>query len=299
MAKNKRLKLIIVVGPTASGKSDLAIDIAKKVDGEVVSADSRQVYLGMDIGSGKITKKEMRGVPHHMLDIVSPKVEFNVVHFKKKAEKIIKQIATRKKTPIVAGGTGFWIDSLLYDFKLPEVGPDTKLRKELDKKTTVQLFEQLKKLDPARAETVDEKNRRRLIRALEIAIKTGKPVPTLKKKLKYDALIIGIKRPQKELEERIYKRLVARLKEGMIDEIKRLHESGVSWKRLDNFGLEYRYVSRYLRGLLDYDQMVDETYRAIKRYAKRQMTWFKRNKDIVWVDDPRGAIKLLSAFPQA
>ncbi|MEX1064045.1 MAG: tRNA dimethylallyltransferase, partial [Candidatus Paceibacterota bacterium] len=121
----------------------------------------------------------------------------------------------------------------------------------------------------------------------------------LKKKLKYDALIIGIKRPQKELEERIYKRLVARLKEGMIDEIKRLHESGVSWKRLDNFGLEYRYVSRYLRGLLDYDQMVDETYRAIKRYAKRQMTWFKRNKDIVWVDDPRGAIKLLSAFPQA
>ncbi len=296
MARNKRLKLIVVVGPTASGKSDLAVDIAKRVNGEIISADSRQVYRGMDIGSGKITREEMRGIPHYLLDVASPKRDFNVYHFKKIAEKRIKEISGRDKVPIIVGGTGFWIDVLLYDFKLPEVKPDKKLRQKLEKQTIEKLFAQLKKLDPVRAGKIENKNKRRLIRALEIVIKTGKPTPPLKKKLKYDVLIIGIKRSRGELEKRIYKRLISRFEEGMIDEIKKLHKNGVSWKRLDDFGLEYRYISRYLRGIIDYEQMVDETFRAIKRYAKRQTTWFKVNKKIIWIDDPRKGLKLTFAF---
>lgn len=276
MRKGKKVKVIIIVGPNASGKSNLAIRIASKIGGEIISADSRQVYRGMDIGSGKITQKEMRGIPHHLLDVASPRYEFNVSHFKKLAAKKIEEITNRGCMPIVVGGTGFWIDALIYGLDLPEIGPDKKMRAELELKSIKKLFTRLKKLDPKRAENIDNKNKRRLIRSLEIVLTSKKPVPVLTKELKYNPLIIGIKKPKEELERSIYNRLITRLTEGMIGEVKKLHESGVSWKRLDNFGLEYRYISRYLRGRLDYNEMVTELFIAIKHYAKRQMTWFTR-----------------------
>ena len=287
---------MVIVGPTASGKSDLAVRIAKKIGGEVISADSRQVYRGMDIGTGKITKKEMAGIPHHLLDVASPKKDFNVSHFKKLAEKKIKEITARGHVPIIVGGTGFWIDALVYDFNLPEVGPDKKLRAGLEKQGVEKLFVRLKKLDPKRADSIDRKNKRRLVRALEIVLLSGKPVPKLKKELKYDALFIGVKKNKKELEERIYKRLLKRLDQGMIEEVKKLHGAGVSWKRLDDFGLKYRFVSRHLRGQLGYDEMVTRLFPAIKNYAKRQMTWFEKNKEIRWISKEKAAIKLVRSF---
>lgn len=289
-------QIIVIVGPTASGKSALAVNIAQRFNGEIVSADSRQIYRGMDIGAGKIAPQEMKGVPHHLLDVASPKRDFNVSHFKKLAEKKIKEITARGNVPIIVGGTGFWIDALVYDFNLPEVKPDRKLRAKLEKMPVEKLFEKLKKLDPKRAKNIDPKNPRRLIRALEVVLLSKKPVPKLKQESKYNVLFIGIKKDGEELEKKIYKRLTERLNSGMIEEVKKLRESGVSWKRLDNFGLEYRYISRYLRGLLNYDEMTAQLFGAIKKYAKRQITWFKRNKDINWIKNFKEAAVLVKSF---
>src|SRR3989338_8024568 len=172
-------KIIVILGPTASGKSALGVKLAKKINGEIISADSRQVYKGLDIGSGKITKKEMRGVPHHCIDIVSPKKIFTVVDFKKCADKAIEKNFAKNKTPIIVGGTGLYIQAIVDNIVLPEVKPNWKLRKELEKKTTEEMFKMLKKLDPERAKNIDAKNPRRLIRAIEIAKSLGK-MPKLK-----------------------------------------------------------------------------------------------------------------------
>lgn len=315
MPKKTKSKIVVIVGPNASGKSDLAVKIAKKIKGEIISADSRQVYRGMDIGTGKITPKEMRGVPHRLLDVVSPRSDFNVSKFKKLAIQKIEEITGRGRVPIIVGGTGLWIDALIYDWPIPEVGPNRALRARLEKWPALRLFTKLQKLDSVRATAIkarnETNNKRRLIRALEIVIATGQPIPEFNVTLKYGhgykrqkignreykVLILGVKLPPKELEKRIYKRLTKRLNAGMIDEIKKLHRSGVSWKRLDDFGLEYRFGSRFLRGLINYDEMVDQTYRAIRKYAKRQMTWFKRNKQIKWSTPGEGvkiAQKLIS-----
>ncbi len=288
----KHNKLLVIVGPNASGKSDLAVKLAKKFNGEVVSADSRQVYKGMNIGTGKITKKEMQGIPHHLLDIASPKRRFSVAQFQKKAIETIKKIQKKGKLPILCGGTGFYIQAVVEGIVIPEVKPDWALRKKLEKKTCEQLYQQLKKLDPRRAKTIDKKNKRRLIRAIEIILKTKKRIPSLKKRVIFDTLIIGIKRDKEELKKRIKKRLLRRLKEGMIEEVKNLHKSGVSWKRLEELGLEYRYIALYLQGKLDYKEMVAQLQKAIENYAKRQMTWFKRDKRILWVKKYKEAQKL-------
>ena len=205
-------KIIVILGPTASGKSELAVKIAKKFNGEIISADSRQVYKRLDIGTGKITKKEMRGVPHHCIDIVSPRKVFTVSDFKKHAEKAIENIFAKNKIPIIVGGTGLYIQAIVDNIALPEVKPNWKLRKELEKKTTEEMFETLKKLDPERAENIDPKNPRRLIRAIEIAKALGK-VPNLEASLpSWGPLQIGIKISNEKLKENINKRLVYHLK---------------------------------------------------------------------------------------
>ncbi|MBU4078319.1 tRNA (adenosine(37)-N6)-dimethylallyltransferase MiaA, partial [Patescibacteria group bacterium] len=165
-------KIIVVVGPTASGKSDLAVEIAKKYNGEVVSADSRQVYKGMDIGTGKITQKEMQGIKHYLLDVASPKTRFTVAQYQKKANQAIGEIIKKEKLPILCGGTGFYIQSIVDNIAIPKVKPDLKLRKNLEKQSAEELFEQLKKLDSERAKNIDKYNKRRLIRAIEIVLKT-------------------------------------------------------------------------------------------------------------------------------
>ncbi|MFH1036936.1 MAG: tRNA (adenosine(37)-N6)-dimethylallyltransferase MiaA [Patescibacteria group bacterium] len=290
-------KIIVVLGPTASGKSDLAVKLAKKFDGEVISADSRQVYRGMDIGTGKVTKKEMRNIPHYLLDVSSPKKRFTVTEYRELAEKALNKIFTKKKIPIICGGTGFYIQSLIDGTIIPEVIPDWELRKKLEKKSVKELYDILKELDPKRARNIDKNNPRRLIRAIEIVRKTKKPIPVLKgKPLPYPVLLIGVKKEPDELKKLIRKRLLRRLKSGMVSEIKKLRKSGISWKRLEEFGLEYRYIALYLQKKISYKEMVELLQKKIRHFSKRQMTWFKRDKRIHWIKNYIETEKLIKPF---
>ena len=276
----------MILGPTASGKSALAVKMAKKINGEIISADSRQVYKGLDIGSGKITKKEMGGVPHYCLNIISPKKIFTVVDFKKRADKAIEEIFAKNKTPIIVGGTGLYIQAIVDNIVLPEVKPDWKLRKELEKKTTEEMFKMLKKLDPERAKNIDAKNPRRLIRAIEIAKALGK-VPNLAvKPPSWGSLQIGLKLPDEILKKNIEKRIKKMLKSGLVAETKKLRKSGLSWKRIYELGFEYRYPALFLRGEISKDEMLAKMLIENWQYAKRQMTWFKRDKRIKWINFP-------------
>ncbi len=270
-------KIIVVCGPTATGKSDYAVNLAKDIGGEIVSADSRQVYRGLDIGSGKITKREMGGIPHYLLDVVSPKKVFTVSDFQVQAYKAIEKILDRKKIPIICGGTGFYIDSIINGNILPDVSPDEKLRKELRTKSSEELQKILKKLDPERAKNIDPNNKVRLIRAIEIAKTLGK-VPKLRSEPKYDTKIIYLDFPDEVLKKRIHDRLIKRIKQGMVAEVKKLHENGVSWKRLFELGLEYRYVSLFLQKKITKEEMINTLENEIWHFVKKQRTWFKRYK---------------------
>ena len=289
-------KIIVMLGPTASGKTSLSIKLAKLFNGEVISADSRQVYKGMDIGTGKITKKEMQGIPHHLLDVASPKSRFTVTKFKELGQKAILNIIKKNKLPFIVGGTGFYIDSLFNDNFIPEVKPDWKLRKKLEKLTKQQLFAKLKKLDPRRAKNIDRNNPRRLIRAIEIVLKTKMPVPLIKApQLKYNVLFLGIKHDKDELKKLIHKRLIERLNFGMLDEAKKLRKI-ISFKKMEDFGLEYRYMALYLQKKITYDEFVSRLEKEIEHYAKRQMTWFKRNRKTQWVKSKKEAMKSIDRF---
>ena len=281
MTRNQKPKMIVILGPTASGKSGLGIFLARKFKGEIISADSRQVYRGMNIGTGKVSRKEQRAVKHYLLDVINPKKVFTVSDFKKLGEKSIKNILSKNRIPFIVGGTGFYIDALVKDFGLPEVPPDKKLRLKLEKITSENLYKKLKRLDPHRARTIDSKNKRRLIRALEIIKNTGKPVPKLVSSIKYQVLWLGLK--PKNLEKMIKLRLDKRLKQGMVKEVKNLLRSGVSRKRLYDLGLEYRWISEYLSDKASYTEMKKGLLRDIVKYSKRQMTWFKKNKEIHWL----------------
>lgn len=290
-------KLIVILGPTSAGKTDLSIGLAKKFNGEVISVDSRQVYKGMDIGTGKVTKKEMKGVAHYLLNVASPKRKFTAAQYRKLALKTIKDIQKRDKVPFLVGGTAFYIKTVIDGITIPAIKPDWELRKKLDKKTTEELYLELKKLDPRRAKNIDKNNKRRLIRALEIVLKTKRPVPLPKKEpISFDALILGIKKPKEELKKRIKERLLKRIKQGMIAEVKRLRESGLSWERLESFGLEYRYVAKYLQEKLSKEEMIEKLQKEIEHFAKRQMTWFKKDKRINWIRNQKEAGKLIKRF---
>jgi len=290
--------IVVITGATATGKSALAVDVARHYNGEIISADSRQVYSGLDIGSGKITKKEMRGIPHHLLDIESPKKRFTVIDFKSRAEEVINDIIKRKKLPIICGGTGFYIDALVKNIVLPDIAPDQKLRKKLGNKTAPELMAMLKKLDPRRARGIDPHNKRRVIRAIEIAEALGSVPRTKKNKPRYSTLTLGLTLPPNELRKRINKRLDARLKQGMVAEISKLHNKGLSWKRLDELGLEYRFVSAFLQKKLSRAEMISKLQTEIYRFSKRQMTWFKRDNGIKWFspDEQKQITKTIDSF---
>lgn len=287
--------LIVIVGPTASGKSALAVRLAKKFSGEIVSADSRQIYRGLDIGTGKISRREMMGVPHHLLGVADPARQFNIVEFKQLAEKAIHEISARGKIPILTGGTMFWIDAVAYGLKLPAVPPDRALRKRLAVKNPSQLFAILSRLDPKRAKTIERENPRRLIRAIEIARALGH-TPKVKKQMPYRLLWLGIYLPPQALKQRIQKRLVKRLRQGMISEARRLHSSGLSWKRLYELGLEYRFLADCLRQKTTRKDMITKLESAIWRYGIRQASWWRRNKDIQWVTRPSDAERHVKQF---
>lgn len=279
-------KIVVIVGPTASGKTALSIHLAKRYSGEVISADSRQVYTGLDIGTGKVTKTEMGSIRHHVLDILPPQKVFSADAFVHHAVLAIESIARRNHLPIIAGGTGFYIDALLGRVVLGDVPANASLRQKLAGYTTEKLCALLSKKNMARYLELKQKNelnnRVRLIRAIEIAsgakitYKTDVVLP------QYDALIIGVTHPRDTLRERINARLAARIKRGMFKEMERLHARGLSWKRMRELGLEYRYGAEYLTGSLTRLEVETILQQKIWQYARRQLTYWKRNQNIQW-----------------
>lgn len=272
---NSLPSLIVVCGPTATGKSDAAVELALQHNGEIISCDSRQVYTGLDLGSGKITRTEMRGVPHYMLDICSPRRTYSVAQFQKKAQTHIKDILKRGKTPILCGGTGLYIDAIVHNTSFPKVAQNKELRKKLECVSTQELFAELQKKDPERAENIDPHNRVRLIRALEIVATLGS-VPKTTRTKKYNVTWIYKDFDDAILKERIHGRLLARLDAGMISEAQRLHTEGLSYKRMIMLGLEYKYMALFLQGKMTYEVFVTELEKAIWQYVKRQRTWFRK-----------------------
>jgi len=301
----KSNKLIVILGPTACGKTKFATKLAAKYNGEIISADSRQVYRGMDIGTGKDLvdyKIGNKKIPYHLIDVVSPKTEFNVAKYQKRAYKAIDDVLKRGKAPFLVGGTGLYIDAVVKGYSFQQVKSRKlkveSLRKKFDKQTLNQLLARLKVVDYKTYKIIDQKNRRRVQRAVEIYYETGKAKSDQNKQDKppYDILIIGIKFPLSKIYKKIDSRLEARIDDGMVREVKKLRKAGVSWKRLDDFGLEYRWVSRYLRGLVGYNEAIDSLKNAIHHFAKRQLTWFKRNEDIIWVDKISDANREINKF---
>ncbi len=296
--KSNRQKLLVVVGPTASGKSALAVKLAKRFHGEIISADSRQVYKGLNIGTGKITKKEMAGVPHYLLDVASPRRVFTVADFKRLAEKKIKEISRRGKLPILCGGTGLYIRFVTDDVVLPEVPPDKELRARLAKKTAAELAAMLKKMDPGRFKTIDAKNPVRLIRAIEIVNALGR-VPMAKPAghSLYDMEMIGLNPGTEKLKKLVSMRVKKMIRLGLADEARQLLRSGVSAARMSDFGFEYRDALKYIQGGINSERGLASAIAGdTMQYAKRQMTWFRRDKRIVWVRDYKEATTHLKMF---
>ena len=293
-------KLVVILGPTASGKSEMAIKLAKKFEGEIISADSRQIYKGLDIGTGKVTKKQRRDIPHYLLDVASPKRIFTVVQYRKLALKAIEKIFKKGKIPILCGGTGFYIQAVVDGIFIPEVKPNWKLREELEKKTVQELFSQLKKLDPKRAKTIEKENKRRLIRALEIVKKIGRVpilVPILQRKkgeLFFNTLQIGIKLSREKLREKITKRVQKMFKLGLEKEVKNLVKKYNWIPPLQTIG--YQEWQDYFEGKIDKNEVKKIIIQHTIQLTKRQITWFKRDKRINWVKNYQETEKLVKKF---
>ena len=289
-------KLIVIMSTNASGKSGLGVELALRFGGEIVSADSRQVFRGLDLGSGKITPDETRGVPHHLIDVCEPGDFFSMADFQRLAYAAIDDILDRGKTPFLVGGTGLYVDAVADDYELSDQAPDLTLRAHLETFDTPALYEMLKEKLPDTA--IDPKNRNRVMRALERLdaddYHPGRRCP------RYDTLKLGVTWPRDILKQRIDERLERRLRDGMVEEVRGLMDAGVSTEFLMKLGLEYRYLTRYLLGEIGYDQMVLELGNAIKKFAKRQMTWFRREENLHWLDmaaDPVAqATALIEAF---
>ncbi|KPJ56586.1 hypothetical protein AMJ49_04545 [Parcubacteria bacterium DG_74_2] len=297
MKYNIRNKLIVILGPTASGKTELAIKLAKKFSGEIVSADSRQIYKKMDIGTGKATKKQMQNIPHYLIDIINPDKEFNVTIYKKMAVKVIKDIQKRGKIPFLVGGTGLYIKAVVDNIEFPEIKPLKKLRKELESKTAKQLFETYKKIDPQGAKFIDKKNKRRLIRAIEVCKTTKKPFWEQRKKGKplFDVLQIGIKMPKEKLKNKIEKRAAQMLKLGLEKEVNNLVKN-YSWEISSIQTIGYQEFQPYFNKEITKKELQQNIILHTCQFAKRQMTWFKKDKRVKWIKNYKQAENLIKNF---
>ena len=274
-------RVVAVVGTNASGKSALGVELAKRYGAEIISADSRQVFCGLDLGSGKITTEEMQGVPHHLIDVREPGEFFSMADFQRMSYAAIDGILARGRLPMIVGGTGLYVDSVLDGYLLSDTEPDLAYRAELEKLTTPELYERLVALVPD--VQVERNNRNRVMRMLERLHDGDDATPG--KQARYESLRLGVSWPRDVLARRIDERIAMRLEQGMIEEVQGLLDSGVSREFLLGLGLEYRFITQYLIGEIpDRDDMLAQLAHAIRKFAKRQMTWFRRNPDIVWLD---------------
>ena len=305
-------KVIIILGPTSSGKSSLAVKLAKEFNGEIISVDSRQVFREMNLGTGKVEGVWKDGVyiykniPHYLIDFVEPEEEYNVSHFKRDCEEKIIEISEKGKTPILCGGTGFWIQAIVDDVEFPEIKPDLKLRKELKEKSLEELQKMIFELDSERAATVDKKNKVRLIRAIEIAKKVGKvpKIETFKKESareiegkEFEFLQIGIPVDKNKLLEKIKTRLEERFKDGMVEEISNLYQKhNLTPEKIQNLGIAYSLVPLFKKGELTREELFEKIVLAEKKYAKRQMTWFQKDPRIKWENNYEKIRELVANF---
>lgn len=286
-------KLIVLTGPTAVGKTRLSIRLAKEIGGEIISADSMQVYRHMDIGSAKITGEEMEGVPHYLVDILDPKENFNVFCFQKLAKEAMEQIYENGHIPILVGGTGFYIQSVLYDIDFEDNESDSGYRKELEalgkEKGAAYLHEMLRKVDARSAELIHANNMKRVIRALEYYEQTGMPISEHNdmertKESPYDFCYFVLNDRRELLYERIEKRVDQMLSDGLVAEVKKLKEMGCSMEHISMQGLGYKEILGYLEGDYDLEQAVYLIKRDTRHFAKRQLTWFRRERDVIFID---------------
>lgn len=285
--------LVILTGPTAVGKTALSIKLASEIGGEIISADSMQVYRQMDIGSAKIKPEEMDGIPHHLIDILEPEEEFNVCFFEKLALEAMEQIYERGHIPVVVGGTGFYIQALLYQIDFTEEETDTAFRDKLwqlgEEKGNHYLHELLRKVDPESAEEIHENNRKRVIRALEFYENSGKPISTHNKEQRqktsaYNSCYFVLTDDRKKLYERIESRVDQMLSKGLVDEVRTLKERGCNASMVSMQGLGYKEILEYLDGRCSLLEAVEKIKKETRHFAKRQLTWFRREKDVIWLD---------------
>lgn len=280
-------KLVVVAGPTASGKSALGIALAQAFSGEIVSADSRQVYRGLDIGTAKVTHEEQALIPHHLLDVAEPDEIYTVARYQQEAVTAIETILERGHQPFLVGGSPHYIQVIVDHLDIPPVAPQPELRARLEARPLDDLFKELAQLDPVGAATIDRQNPRRVIRALEVCLVTGQPFSEQRRVATplYHCLQLAIDWPRPELYARIDQRVDERMEQGMIEEVRGLLEQGISHERLDAFGLEYRFISRWLRGeFASQAEMVERLKFAIHDFTRRQLTWFRKDQRLIWID---------------
>ena len=285
-------KVIVICGPTASGKTSLSIELAKKINGEIISCDSMQIYKDMDIGTAKPSKEEMQGIKHYLIDFVLPNQRYSVANFKNDAKKAIKEIISKGKTPIIVGGTGLYVDSLIYEIEYQDIEFDEKYRKQLENRVETEgleaLYEEAKKIDKQAVQKISSNDQKRILRILEIYHATGKnktqqEAESRKNEVKYDYKVFAINMDREILYNRINKRVDIMMENGLIDEVKQIK------KKYNKFptamqGLGYKEVVEYLENKISKDEMVEKIKQESRRYAKRQLTWFRKNKENIWLD---------------
>lgn len=288
----KKHKVVVICGPTASGKTSLSIELAKKIDGEIISCDSMQIYKDMNIGTAKVTKTEMQGIKHYLIDIIFPEERYSVADYKKAAEKAIIEILEKGKTPIIVGGTGLYVDALIYGIEYPNIEFDEKYRKQLENRVETEgleaLYEEAKKIDKQAVQKISSNDQKRILRILEIYHATGKnktqqEAESRKNEVKYDYKVFAINMDREILYNRINKRVDIMMENGLIDEVKQIK------KKYNKFptamqGLGYKEVVEYLENKISKDEMVEKIKQESRRYAKRQLTWFRKNKENIWLD---------------
>ena len=296
-------KVIVICGPTASGKTALSIELAKKINGEIVSADSMQIYKKMDIGTAKTTKEEMQGIKHYMQDFVEPNLRYSVADYKKDAEMAIEEILKKGKTPIVVGGTGLYVDSLVYGIEYQDIKLDEKYREELEERVQKEglekLYEEATQIDSEAMKKISHNDKKRIMRVLEIYKATGKnkteqEIESRKSGVKYDYKVYAINMDREVLYDRINKRVDFMIDEGLIEEVKKILKKYKEFPTAMQ-GLGYKEVVEYLDGKISKEDMIEKIKQETRRYAKRQITWFKKNKQTIWIG-PHDLQKILDTL---